>query len=90
MDQVFILAIMITLLFCATKYIEMRYLSSVTEAKPLKEIVRDALVVLTCSMTGSYIYFHYQGSIMDFFNVVTETKVLNTAATHVFTDSPAF
>ena len=89
MDQTFIIAIMITVLFCASKFVEAKYLSG-DETKPLKEIVRDALVVIVCSMTGSYVYFHFHSSITDFFNVVTETKVLNTVTTQVFTDAPAF
>jgi hypothetical protein len=30
------------------------------------------------------------GTIHDFMNTVTETKVLSTAATEVFTDAPGF
>ena len=91
MEQVFIVAIIITILFCGTKFIEMRYLNGDRDDPvPLKDIVRDALVVLVCSMTGSYIYFNFQTNITDFFNVVTETKVLNAATTQVFTDVPAF
>ena len=60
------------------------------EVKPLKDVVRDCLLVLMCSIAGSYFYFHFQTTIRDFFNVVTETKVLNHASTQVFTDSPSF
>jgi multisubunit Na+/H+ antiporter MnhB subunit len=88
MQELFVLAIMITLLFCASKFVEMKYLNQ--EMKPLKEVVRDGLVVLVCSLTGGYIFFHFSSSITDFFNVVTETKVLNTATTQVFTDKPEF
>ena len=91
MEQVFIVAIIITILFAGTKFIEMRYLNGDNSKPiPLKDVVRDALVVLVCSMTGSYIYFNFQNHITDFFNVVTETKVLNAATTQVFTDVPAF
>ena len=89
MDQVFIVAIMITMLFCLSKMVEMKYFSG-DEEKPLKEIVRDTILVFVCSITGSYIYFYFHTYITDFFNVVTETKVLNTAATQVFTDGPGF
>ncbi len=89
MDQVFIVAIMITMLFSLSKVIEIKYFSG-DEEKPLKEMVRDAILVLVSSITGSYIYFYFHTYITDFFNVVTETKVLNTATTQVFTDGPGF
>jgi len=89
MDKTFILAILVTSLFCLTKFLEMRILKT-QDSVPLKEIVRDALVVLVCSLTGSFGYFHFQTYITDFFNVVTETKVLNSATTQVFTDTPPF
>ena len=88
MDQIFIIAIFITLLFCISKYVEMKYFAQ--DEKPLKEIVRDALMVLVASITGTYVFFNFQTYISDFFNVVTETKVLNVATTQVFTDVPAF
>jgi len=88
MEQTFIIAIIITLLFCVSKFVETRFLN--TETKPLKDVVRDALVVLVASVTGSYLYFAFHGYISDFFNVITETKVLNPAATQIFTDAPAF
>jgi hypothetical protein len=87
MDQVFILGFMITLAYCISKFIEVKYLGDV---RPLKEVVRDALIVLVSSLTGAFIYFNYQTSISDFLNVVTETKVLNTATTQVFTGNPEF
>ena len=90
MDQVFIVAIMITLLFCLSKVVEIKFLSGEDEVKPLKEIVRDAILVLVCSITGAYVYFYFNTYITDFVNVVTETKVLNTATTQVFTDGPGF
>ena len=88
MEQVFVVAILITVLFCLTKFIEVRHLNE--DAKPLKETVRDGLVVMVCSIIGTFLYFQCSGTISDFFNVVTETKVLNSANTQVFTDSPAF
>ena len=90
MDQVFIVAIMITLLFCLSKVVEIKFLSGEDEVKPLKEIVRDAILVLVCSITGAYVYFYFNTYITDFVNVVTETKVLNAATTQVFTDGPGF
>jgi hypothetical protein len=88
MEQVFVVSLIITILFCVTKFIERRYMSD--EIKPLKDVVRDSIVVMVCSLTGAYIYFQYSRYISDFFDIVTETKVLNAATTQVFTDVPNF
>ena len=88
MEEVFVIATIITLSFCLSKFIETKYFME--EVKPLKDVVRDCLLVLICSIAGSYFYFYFQTIIRDFFNIVTETKVLNTASTQVFTDSPTF
>ena len=88
MDEMFIVAIFITVAFCFAKFIEAKYLQE--EIKPLKDVVRDCVLVMICSLGGSFLYFHFQTYIRDFFNVVTETKVLNAAATEVFTDTPSF
>lgn len=88
MEQVFVVSVLITVLFCITKFVEIRYLSD--DRKPLKDTVRDSIVVMVCSLTGTYIYFQFSGVISDFFNIVTETKILNPATTQVFTDVPTF
>jgi len=89
MDQVFVIAIMITLLFALSKVVEMKYFNG-EEIKPLREVVRDGILVLVSSITGASIYFYFHTYITDFFNVVTETKVLNTSTTQIFTDQPGF
>ena len=86
----FIVAFFITLLFALVKFGEYKFLQKEEEKTPLKDIVRDLLIVLVSSLAGSYIYFNFQDSINEFFNVVTDSKVLNTAATQVFTDKPTF
>ena len=90
MDPMFIVAFFITLLFALVKFGEYKFLQKEEEKTPLKDIVRDLLIVLISSLAGSYIYFNFQNSINEFFNVVTDSKVLNTAATQVFTDKPTF
>lgn len=86
----FIVAFFITLLFALVKFGEYKFLQKEEEKTPLKDIVRDLLIVLVSSLAGSYIYFNFQNSINEFFNVVTDSKVLNNAATQVFTDKPTF
>lgn len=88
MEKAFVISTFITLLFCLLKLIEMKYLDK--EFKPLKIIVRDAIYVFVCSLSATFIYFSLDGNISDFFNVLTDTKSMNTGATQIFTDEPGF
>lgn len=88
MEEVFVVASIITICYSVSKYMEWKYMSD--EVTPLKNVVRDSFLVLMSSLSGAYLYFHFQTTIREFFNVVTETKVLNSQATQVFTDNPSF
>ena len=88
MENILLLAVFVTLLFCFAKFIEMKYLDK--EFKPLKIIVRDALIVFVSTVVASFVSFNMSGTMTDFFNVVTENKTLNMEATQIFTDIPSF
>jgi hypothetical protein len=88
MEKVFVISILVVFLFCLAKFVEMKYFE--TEAKPLKHLVRDAMIVFACAALGTFGYFHMDGSVTDFLNIVTENKALNVAAPQVFTDEPGF
>ena len=88
MENLFLFAILTTILFCLVKIVEMKYVEK--EMKPLKYIVRDATAVFVCSLIASYSYFYMNDSFTDFMNVVTENKSLNLESTQIFTDVPNF
>lgn len=88
MEKVFVISILVTVLFCIVKFIEMKYLDK--ETKPLKVVVRDAIIVFVSSIAATFSFFHLEHSINDFLNIITETKTLNTNATQIFTDEPGF
>lgn len=88
MENLFLFAIFTTILFVLLKLVEMKYLEK--EFKPLKYIVRDAVIVFSSSLGAAYGFFYMKGSISDFFNIVTENKTLNMEATQIFTDTPGF
>jgi len=88
MENLFLFAIFTTILFVLIKVVEMKYLEK--EMKPLKYMVRDAVIVFGSSLGAATATFYVRGSFADFLNVVTENKVLNTDATLVFTDAPGF
>ena len=91
MNPVFLLAVGVTLFFCVSKFAEMRFLTPEDEEPiPLKQVARDGLVVFCSTLSASFLFFHFQSSIAEFFNVLTETKVLNPASTQIFTDVPPF
>ena len=88
MEKMFILALLITFLFCSMKIIEMKYVSK--EWKQLKFVIRDAAIVFISSISALFVFNVSNGTMTDFFNIVTDNKVLNPAATEVFTGDPEF
>ena len=48
MEEVFIITTIITVSFCLSKFIEYKYISD--DVKPLKDVVRDCLLVLMSSV----------------------------------------
>jgi hypothetical protein len=89
MENIVIISVLATIVFCVMKFIETRYLDKDTET-PLKVYVRDAIVVFIATVCASIIYFNMSGYLTDFFNMVTETKTLDSSATEIFTDAPGF
>jgi hypothetical protein len=88
MEKVFVISLIIVFLYALAKFLEMKYLEK--EWKPLKHLVRDSIIVFASASLGTFIYFHMDGSVTDFLNIVTENKALNVAAPQVFTDEPGF
>ena len=71
MNTVFFIPIITTILFCISKLVEMKYIDK--ELKPLKYIIRDAIIVFVSSLTSSYLFFHLNITLVDFMNIITET-----------------
>ena len=80
MDNIFIIATIISVIFLISKFIEMRFVDS--ESKPLKLLIRDTLLVYFSVISG---YF-----IMEQIKPVLETVGENISAPQVFTDNPEF
>ena len=87
MDNVYIIPFVTTFFFCLAKLIEMKFIDK--EMKPMKFLVRDAIIVFVCSLLTSYIFFNFCGSLDDFMSVITETKTI-PKITEIFTDVPGF
>ena len=80
MDNIFIIATVISIVFLISKFIEMRFIDN--ENKPLKLLIRDTLLVYFSVIVG---YF-----IMEQLKPVLNTVGENILAPQVFTDNPEF
>jgi hypothetical protein len=80
MDNIFMFALIISIVFFIVKFIEMRYVDS--EPKPLKLLVRDTLVVYFSVVFGNFILEQVEPMLNDGAEI---SKI-----TPVFTDNPGF
>lgn len=79
MDNIYIIAIIISALFMSYKYIE--YRQSSDENKSLKPIIKDGVILFICLIAGNYIYKYVLSGIQN---------QGNSKPTLVFTDNPEF
>ena len=56
MDNIFIIAAIISVIFIIAKFIEMRFIEK--ENKPLKELIKDTLIVYISVLSGFYLLDH--------------------------------
>lgn len=79
MDNIFLIAGIISVIFLIAKFLEMRYIDK--EPKPLKFLIRDTLLVYLSVVTGKFI--------IDQLNpIINET--VNPITPLAFTDNPPF
>ena len=79
MDNVFIIAAIVSVIFVIAKFIEMRFVDK--EAKPLKFLIRDALLVYISVIIGYFILGQLKP-------IIQEGGVI--VAPQVFTGNPEF
>lgn len=79
MDNIFLVAGIISIIFFVAKFLEMRYVEK--ESKPLKILIRDSLVVYVCVVAGMFI-------LEQLTPVIKETIVPTSPI--AFTDNPPF
>ena len=88
MENVIITSLAITFLYVCVKIIEMKFIDK--QWKPVKQIIKDAAVVLISSVVVTLSYNYLKPNINEFFSVVTDSKVVSATNTQVFTDEPNF
>ena len=79
MDNIFLVAGIISVIFFIAKFLEMRYIDN--ETKPLKYLIRDALVVYVSVVSGNFIIEQLKP-------VINEIDI--PSAPLAFTDNPPF
>ncbi len=79
MDNIFLVAGIISIIFFIAKFLEMRYVEK--EAKPLKVLIRDTLVVYISVVSGSFI--------LDQLNPIIKDNIMPSSPI-AFTDNPPF
>jgi hypothetical protein len=79
MDNMFIIAAIVSVIFVIAKFIEMRFVDK--EAKPLKFLIRDALLVYISVIIGYFILGQLKPIIQDGGAI---------SAPQVFTGNPEF
>ena len=80
MDNIFVIAAIISIIFLISKFIEMRFIEK--ETKPLKFLIRDSLLVYFSVVFGDFVI----GQI----NPIVKGGSISSTATPVFTDNPGF
>ena len=90
MENMLIVAIITTLIFCLFKFIEIRFIDKQKEMKPLKFFVRDIVLVFVSSSAAGFFFFNSNKQINEFVNTITDTKVIPEGTAQVFTDAPGF
>lgn len=80
MDNIFLIAAVISVIFLISKFIEMRFIEK--ETKPLKILIRDSLLVYFSVVFGDFVI----GQI----NPMIKGGSSSSPVTQVFTDNPGF
>jgi hypothetical protein len=80
MENIFIIASLISFFYLIVKFIEMRFIEK--DNKPLKVLIKDTLVVYLCVLLGNFIVDQINPSLLG-------EEATNTV-TQVFTDTPGF
>jgi hypothetical protein len=87
METVISIIVFSTFLFILVNMIDMKFVQK--EMKPIKEIVRDAIISGLSVAVAAFAVLTMNKPIAGFLDAITEKQVL-TAQAPVFTDNPGF
>jgi hypothetical protein len=89
MTGLFIIPILAAIIFCGVKFVECYYIEK-EKVVPLKDIVRDGMLVLLAAFVANGVVLGVEGHFKQFMNVVTDNKSGFPESVSVFTDTPGF
>jgi hypothetical protein len=84
MENTIMISIAATVLFIIAKLVEMKFIEK--EARPIKFLVRDALVVFACAFAPTFAYFQMNDTVTE---LIGGPSVAGAPA-QIFTDAPGF
>lgn len=87
-QYLFLFAVYTAIIFCVLKIAEMRFVDG--EVKPLRDLVREIIVVGGSALMASYGYSFTSKYFSEFINFITENKIVQMDSPEIFTDVPAF
>jgi len=80
MDNIFVVAGIIAIIFFIAKFLEMRFIEK--ESKPLKFLIRDTLVVYVSVVAGNFVYEQVTPALSE--------SAITSSAPIAFTDEAPF
>ena len=80
MENPIMIAAAATVLFIIIKIIEIKFVDK--ETKPMKFLVRDAVIVFVCTFVPTFAFFQMSGTL--------DGETVAGAAMQIFTDKPEF
>lgn len=80
MDNIFLAAAVVSVVYFVAKFIEMKYVDK--EIKPIKVLLRDVLLVYVSVVVGFFV--------IDQLNPVVQETLHSVTAPMAFTDNPPF
>jgi DMSO reductase anchor subunit len=84
MENPIMISIAATVLFVIVKFFEMKFVEK--EARPMKYLVRDALIVFASALVPTFAFFQMSGTVSELIGGPTVAG----APTQIFTDTPGF
>ena len=88
MEKALFLSVVVVVIFGVLKFLEMKYLDK--HLKPLRDVVRDLVMVFLSAFLCSMGLLQYQDKVDDFLSVITNTNTMKAEHTQVFTGIPDF
>ena len=86
MENPIMISLAATVLFIIAKVLEMKFIDKDTTSKPMKFLVRDALIVFVCAFLPTFAFFQMNGTMTELMGGGTVAGV----PTQIFTDAPEF